>query len=130
HLGDGRLLGVQRKIHLPTYGLFQESRFFAPGRRLEAQVLAGEPGGVLICEDLWHPPLARRMARSGARLLVVASAAPGRVGAGPAPDNQQNWELLTRSTALTNGCWVLYCNRVGFEEGAFYSGGSHVVDPA
>lgn len=120
---------VQRKIHLPTYGIFQEGRFFAPGRELQSLQIAGVPAGVVICEDLWHPQLARRLARGGAQLLLVTSAGPGRLSDDPTPPSQQTWELLTRSTALLNGCWLLYCNRVGFEEGSFYTGGSHVVAP-
>jgi predicted amidohydrolase len=51
------------------------------------------------------------------------------VGAGELPANHESWELLTRSTALVNTCWVLYCNRVGWEDGAFYPGASHIVRP-
>ncbi len=122
-------LHIHRKLYLPTYGLFQEERFFRPGRRIDLARLAWGPAGVLICEDLWHPELARRLAAAGARLLIVTSAGPGRVGSGDAPATHESWEMLTRSTALLNTCWVLYCNRVGWEEGSFYTGGSHVVRP-
>jgi predicted amidohydrolase len=59
----------------------------------------------------------------------VASASPGRIGAGEAPESQEDWEILTRSAALMDTCWVLYCGRVGWEEGSFYTGGSHIVRP-
>ncbi|HYH44748.1 MAG TPA: nitrilase-related carbon-nitrogen hydrolase [Thermoanaerobaculia bacterium] len=123
---------VHRKLYLPTYGLFQEGRFFRPGSRLAAAPLAaaGAAGfGILVCEDLWHPHLAGRLAAAGVRLLAVPSAGPGRLGPGPVPPSHESWELVTRSTALLNATWVLYCNRVGWEEGTFYSGGSHVVRP-
>ena len=84
---------------------------------------------MLICEDLWHPELARRLTLAGAKLLIVPSASPGRIGAGELPESAESWELLTRSAALLNTCWVVYCNRVGWEEGSFYPGGSHVVRP-
>jgi predicted amidohydrolase len=126
---DGEIVHVHRKIYLPTYGLFQEERFLGRGRRLGLVPLAGSPVGVLICEDLWHPELARRLARGGARLLVVPSAGPGRVGPGPVPESSESWEVVTRAAALYNTCWVVYCNRVGWEEGSFYAGGSHVVRP-
>lgn len=120
---------LHRKLYLPSYGIFQDVRFVRPGRRLDLARLAWGQTGVLICEDLWHPELARRLAAAGSRLLVVPSAGPGRVGAGELPANHESWELLTRSTALVNTCWVLYCNRVGWEEGAFYPGASHIVRP-
>jgi len=120
---------LHRKLYLPTYGIFQEERFFRPGRRLGLAALPWGRTGLLICEDLWHPELARRLASAGARLLIVASASPGRIGPGADPVSHESWELLTRATALLDTCWVVYCNRVGWEEGSFYPGGSHVVRP-
>jgi predicted amidohydrolase len=130
-LGHGGHL-VHRKLYLPTYGLFQEERFFRAGRRLDLATLAWGKTGILVCEDLWHPELARRLAFAGSRLLIVPSAGPGRIGTGSSgelPANHESWEMLTRSTAMLNSCWVLYCNRVGWEEGSFYAGSSHVVRP-
>lgn len=120
---------VHRKIYLPSYGLFQEQRFVRSGRRLELAALPWGTAGMLICEDLWHPGLAHRLALGGAALLIVPSAGPGRIGAGELPESAESWELLTRSTSLLNTCWLVYCNRVGWEEGSFYHGGSHVVRP-
>jgi predicted amidohydrolase len=128
-LSDGAPAYLHRKLYLPTYGIFQEERFFGPGRRLELADLPWGRMGVLICEDLWHPELARRLAVAGTRLIVVPSAGPGRIGAGDLPESHEGWELLTRATALLDTCWVVYCNRVGWEEGSFYAGGSHVVRP-
>ena len=126
---EGAIQHVHRKLYLPTYGIFQEGRFFGPGDRLEPAGGSDRDLGLLICEDLWHPGLARRLAISGMKILLVCSAGPGRIGAGERPDSQESWEVLTRSTALVNTCWVVYCNRVGWEEGSFYGGGSHVVRP-
>ncbi len=127
---DSEPVYLHRKLYLPTYGIFQEDRFFSRGMRLDPFPLPwGGQLGVLICEDLWHPELARRLAASGVKLLIVISAAPGRIGAGAFPESHETWELLTRSTAVLNTCWVAYCNRVGWEEGSFYPGVSHLVQP-
>ena len=138
-LHGGAVTHVHRKLYLPTYGIFQEGRFFGEGQQLAPGTLprpaadtrngASTPLGMLICEDLWHAEPARHLARGGAKLLTVISASPGRVGPGEQPSSQDEWELLTRSTALLNTCWVVYCNRVGWEEGSFYTGGSHIVRP-
>jgi N-carbamoylputrescine amidase len=128
-LREGGVAFVHRKLYLPTYGIFQEERFFGRGRRLSLLPGAMRHIGLLVCEDCWHADLARRLALAGARLLVVPSVSPGRIGAGPVPANNETWETITRSTALLNTCWVVYCNRVGWEEGTFYPGGSHVVQP-
>jgi predicted amidohydrolase len=128
-LAGGEITHVHRKLYLPTYGIFQEGRFFGQGRRLALAEVAGNPFGILICEDFWHSDPAERLARAGAKLLCVVSASPGRVGPGPMPPSQEEWESLTRASALLNTAWVLYCGRVGWEEGSFYTGGSHVVRP-
>jgi predicted amidohydrolase len=128
-LAGGRIAHVHRKLYLPTYGIFQEGRFFGAGRRLGLAALDGNPFGVLVCEDLWHSDPAERLARAGAKLVCVTSASPGRIGPGEMPPSQQDWESLTRAAALLNTCWVAYCGRVGWEEGSFYTGGSHIVRP-
>ena len=128
-LFGGKVVHVHRKLYLPTYGLFQEERFFRPGQRLETAELPWGKAGVLICEDLWHPELARRLAVAGVKLLIVPSAGPGRIGAGELPESHDGWEIITRATALLHTCWVVYCNRVGWEEGSFYTGCSHIVRP-
>jgi len=128
-LSGGARVHVHRKLYLPTYGIFQEVRFLRPGKRLGLAGLAWGQAGILICEDLWHPELARRLAVAGARLLLVPSAGPGRVGPGEDPASHESWEMLTRATSLLDTCWVAYCNRVGWEEGSFYAGGSHIVRP-
>jgi len=128
-LSGGPKRHIHRKLYLPTYGLFQEERFFRPGRRLDLVPLPWGRTGLLICEDLWHPELARRLAVAGARLLIVLSAGPGRIGSGDVPASHESWEMLCRTTALIDTCWVVYCNRVGWEEGSFYTGGSLVVRP-
>lgn len=128
-LQGGKAKVVHRKLYLPTYGIFQEERFFGAGRRLDLLPLPWGLTGVLICEDLWHPELARRLAAAGARLILVPSVSPGRIGAGDLPETHVLWEMLTRATALLDTCWVAYCGRVGWEEGSFYPGGSHIVRP-
>lgn len=128
-LAGGDIVHRHRKLYLPTYGIFQEGRFFGEGRRLELARLFGNPFGVLICEDFWHSDPGEKLARAGAKLLCVMSASPGRLGADPMPPSQEAWESLTRASALLNTTWVLYCGRVGWEEGTFYTGGSHIVRP-
>jgi predicted amidohydrolase len=127
---DGRgIRHVHRKLYLPTYGIFQEGRFFGAGDQIDLVPVNGRHLGLLICEDLWHPELGRRLARAGAKVLAVISASPGRLGGESKSEGQDIWETITRSTALLNTCWLLYCNRVGWEEGSFYTGCSHIIRP-
>jgi predicted amidohydrolase len=128
-LSGGSIAHTHRKLYLPTYGIFQEGRFFGSGKQLALSPTHDRNIGLLICEDLWHPHLARSLAVAGAKVLIVSSASPGIIGSGATPESHEAWESLIRSTALVNTCWVIYCNRVGWEEGSFYTGGSLVVRP-
>lgn len=128
-LQNGAIQSIHRKVYLPTYGIFQEGRFMGPGKDLRLLDICGVDCGLLICEDVWHPHLAQELALAGARVLLVISAGPGRISSAAVPESQDTWEVLTRATALVNTMWVLYCNRTGWEEGSFYPGGSHIVQP-
>jgi predicted amidohydrolase len=129
-LSGGRVAHVHRKVYLPTYGLFDEGRFFAAGDRLVAFATPLGRMGLLICEDLWHPWTALVLAQGGADYLVVISAGPtegvdrrrGFVG-------QTTWKDLIKVTAQMQTVFVAYVNRVGFEDGVNFAGGSCVYDP-
>ncbi len=128
---NGRLLHIHRKVYLPTYGLFDEQRYFARGARLRAfETGAGPRTAILICEDLWHLSTAYIVTQDGASLLLVPSSSPGR-GLGPANKlaSQNRWEKLNRSCATNFSTAVIYCNRVGYEDGLNFWGGSEVVLP-
>ena len=134
--GGERILR-HRKRYLPTYGMFDEGRIFAPGDQGPRLFHPRPewPAALLVCEELWHPALAYLAALRGAHLLVVLAAAPGR-GApkeveedGPRFGSHRAWRLLARSTALTHGVYVALVNRVGVEGGTVFAGGSLVVAP-
>jgi predicted amidohydrolase len=129
-LAGGRVRHVHRKVYLPTYGMFDEGRFFAAGDRLEAFSTPFGRMGILICEDLWHPSAALVLAQDGADFLLVLSAGPtegidrrrGLIG-------QATWRNLAKMTAQMQTLFVAYVNRIGFEDGVNFAGGSCVFDP-
>jgi len=130
------LLHSHRKIYLPTYGMFEEGRFFAPGRSavVPFDLAPGWRVGVLVCEDFWHPALSYLLAVQEIGLLLVLAAAPGR-GASETPDGElafastESWEQMARTTALQYGVFLILCNRVGVEGDVTFAGGSMVVGP-
>jgi predicted amidohydrolase len=135
HLRGGRVLHRHRKVYLPTYGMFDEGRYFGRGSAVRAYD-AGEGWrlGLLVCEDLWHPALAWLLAAQGANLLLVQSAAPGRgtVEGGEAGGrfaSAERWELLARAAAASYGVYVALANRAGVEGPFVFAGGSMVVGP-
>jgi len=130
YLSRGALLHVHRKLHLPTYGLFQEGREFACGDTLRAFGTAHGTTGLLLCEDVWHSPTTWLLAQQGAALVIVAANGPSR---GAHPDHgltsTRVWRDLLRVTARFHTLFVVFVNRVGCEDGLSFDGGSLVVDP-
>ena len=133
-LEDGAVRHVHRKLYLPTYGLFDERRFFAA-----ADVLRASPSrlgvgvGLVVCEDFWHLSVPALLALDGAQILINVSASPGRdlaavneVGLGTAT----SWRILMRTYAQLTTSFVVFCNRVGVDESISFWGGSEVIAPS
>jgi predicted amidohydrolase len=130
YLSKGRAVHVHRKVHLPTYGMFDEGRDFARGDRLRTFETPAGTAGILVCEDAWHPANAWLLAHQGAEVLYVPSNGPSR-GARPkrGVTSVAVWTDLLKVTAQFLTSFVVYTNRVGFEDGLAFGGGSTIVDP-
>jgi predicted amidohydrolase len=129
---DGELIGLHRKVYLPTYGLFDEGRFTRPGDRIRT-VGVGEPIGRIglsVCEDFWHPSVPMIQAQDGADLLVNVSAGPSRApGSSAGLEAIAGWHKMQDTYALLGTVAIAFCNRVGNEEGLTFWGGSRVIGP-
>jgi predicted amidohydrolase len=133
-LENGEVCHVHRKVFLPTYGLFDERRFFAHGDMLRAvPSRLGVGIGLAICEDFWHLPVPQILALDGAQILINVSSSPGRdlaatneVGLGTAT----SWRGLMRTYAQLTTTFVIFCNRVGVDESISFWGGSEVIGPS
>ncbi len=115
---DGSLLGVYRKMHIPDDPLYYEKFYFTPGDTgFRAWKTKHATIGVLVCWDQWFPEGARLTAMQGAELLFY----PTAIGWHSAEKKQfgrvqhESWELIQRSHAVANGCFVCAPNRVGHE---------------
>ena len=132
-LEDGEIRHVHRKVFLPTYGLFDERRFFAAGSVVRAaESRLGVGVGLAVCEDFWHVSTPQLLALDGAQILVNVSSSPGRdlastneVGLGTAA----SWRTLMRTYAQLTTSFVVFCNRVGVDESLSFWGGSEVIGP-
>jgi predicted amidohydrolase len=125
-----RVRHVHRKLYLPTYGMFEEGRDFAPGDTLRSFETGFGPAGILICEDVWHATSAWLLSLEGAEVLLVPSSGPTRgARARRGITSVRVWHELLTVTAQFHTAYVVYVNRVGFEDGLAYGGGSAVFDP-
>lgn len=127
----GELKHVHRKVYLPTYGLFDEMRYMARGDRIRAFDSRFGRLALLVCEDCWHPSAVLLAALDGALSIVCLAASPlrGVCEGAEIDENARYWESVNRVHAETFACFFAFANRVGFEDGVGFWGGSEVLAP-
>ena len=131
YLSAGRIVHIQRKAFLPTGGMFEEAKFFAAGRSFRTFTTPFGKTGLLICRDFLSAGSSYALFSGGADIIIVISAAPGRGFAeGDAFASSRMWELMAEAVSFFSTAFVVYCNRVGFEDGKAFAGGSFVYGPS
>jgi predicted amidohydrolase len=126
----GKLRHVHRKVYLPTYGIFDDGRYFGPGDRFDVFRSIAGPSGIAICEDLWHASVPYLYSATGATVVFSPSASPGRgVAEGGDLGTAESCRLMDRFYAQYLTLYVVFVNRVGHEDGIAFWGGSEVVAP-
>lgn len=122
-VADRRLVATYAKWYLPNYGVFDESRYFNPGRRLPLVTVKGTVVGVNICEDIWLPEgPTRGQANAGAEVIVNINASPFHVG------KSRTREQMLATRARDNGVILTYTNTVGGQDELVFDGNSVVMD--
>jgi predicted amidohydrolase len=132
YLSAGQVIHVHRKVYLPTYGMFEEGRFMAPGDGVRSFATRFGGAAILICEDMWHLALSYLAWLDGADYLIGVTGAPAR-GLPPTlehPASTEAWSTLARALAQFLTSYVILCNRAGCEDGATFGGASQVLGPS
>lgn len=122
-LSNGKSVAVYHKMKLPNYGVFDEQRYFTPGRRGLVVSLGGVKLGLTICEDIWQKDSAvyKRGYSGKVDVLINISASPYHAG------KQKEREALLRSLAVRTRSAVIYHNLVGGQDELVFDGGSMVL---
>jgi predicted amidohydrolase len=130
-LVGGEILSIHRKVFLPTYGMFEEGKFFAVGKNFHAVRTPWGKAGLLICRELLSYGAHYVLLAQGTELVLSIGAAPGR---GLSDDEDfvtaRMWEVMGEAMAQTSGCFIAHCNRVGSEDGISFGGGSFIYGPS
>src|SRR5690349_11233158 len=122
-LAERRLAMTYAKWYLPTYGVFDESRYFNPGRRLPLVTVNGTVVGVNVCEDIWLPEgPTRGQAHAGAEVIVNINASPFHVG------KSRSREEMLATRARDNRVILTYTNTAGGQDELIFDGHSVVMD--
>jgi predicted amidohydrolase len=125
----GEKIFIHHKVHLPTYGVFEEGRFFFSGN--EFKYFNSKYGKIimLICEDVFSKDAISFVASNKPDLVIVLSASPAREFIDDGLLIEKQWDSLLKTLALLSGGYVIFANRVGFEDGLGFWGGSRVINP-
>jgi predicted amidohydrolase len=130
YLSEGKVVHVHHKVYLPTYGLFDEGRFFAWGDAVRSFDTRFGRMGMLICEDFWHVSPPYLLWLDGADIMLFSSASPGRGLTDREKLESARWvERVNKAYASMFTSFVAHSNRVGFEDGLLFWGGATVNDP-
>ncbi len=130
YVEKGEILHVHRKVYLPTYGIFDEERYLSRGSKVRAFDTRFGRVAMLVCEDAWHPSTVYLASQAGSQILLLPASSPGRgVRKGKKLDISDTWESMVRVYATLFMQFCMFVNRVGYEDGINFWGGSEVVGP-
>ena len=123
-LAGGEIVGVVPKHHLPTYGVFDEDRYFSRGRRTTRFTWGPLRFGVTVCEDVWYPiGPGSSLGAAGIDLLININGSPYHRG------KRAQREAMLATRAFDAGCYLGYVNLAGGQDELVFDGNSLVLDP-
>jgi NAD+ synthase (glutamine-hydrolysing) len=124
-IGRGKVIAIVNKIHLPNYGVFDEQRYFKPGKKTCVLAAGAARVGISICEDIWYEDVSRaQVASGGAHLIINISCSPYHAGKGV------EREELMKERAVAHRAYVAYVNLVGGQDELVFDGHSVIIDPS
>ncbi|MCI0448500.1 MAG: acyltransferase [Chlorobi bacterium] len=132
YIEGGAVKFTHRKIYPPDYGMFEEIRYFSRGRSAEVHETKFGKIGILICEDIWHISLPLLQALKGAKLIIAIACSPTRLAINSKLKTLKNYEINSehhKAYSRLLSLYMVFCNRVGFEDGVNFWGGSEIIDP-
>ncbi len=129
YFSKGELLHIHHKNHLPTYGMFEEGRYFAAGNEIKSFQTEYGHVAIVVCEDVWRAQTFAVLSLLDADVIYVLAASPARDFSDDGLLIESQWDALLKSLSLLTKAYVIFVNRVGFEDGLGFWGGSRVITP-
>lgn len=128
YFSAGKLLSKHDKVHLPNYGMFEEARYFRAGKVFESFLTKFGRVSMVVCEDLWHKSVHEDLMEQNPDYIIALVASPARGFSDNGLEIEEKWYAIIKSVALECRAQLFFVNRVGFEDGLGFWGGSCIVD--
>ena len=128
YFSKGELLSKHYKVHLPNYGMFEEARYFKAGNIFESFRSDLGKISMVVCEDLWHKDVHEDLIKEDPDYILALVASPARGFSDNGLEIEEKWYQIIKSVAKECSAKLFFVNRVGFEDGLGFWGGSCIVD--
>ena len=128
YFSEGKLLSQHNKVHLPNYGMFEEARYFEAGNVFESFESKFGKISMIVCEDMWHEDVHSDLQKENPDFVIALVASPARGFSDYGLAIQDKWYDILNKVSLGCNADVIFVNRVGFEDGLGFWGGSCIVD--
>lgn len=128
YFSKGQLLSKHDKVHLPNYGMFEEARYFKAGNLFESFSSSHGKISMVVCEDLWHKSVHKSLIAENPDYIIALIASPARGFSDSGLEIEDKWYEIIKSVAAECKAKLIFANRVGFEDGLGFWGGSCIVN--
>ena len=128
YFGKGEFLSQHNKVHLPNYGMFEEARYFEAGTVFESFLVDKRRVSMVVCEDLWHKNVHHDLIEQNPDLIIALVASPSRGFQEHGLEIEAQWYEIIKTVAKECSAQLIFVNRVGFEDGLGFWGGSCIID--
>lgn len=128
YFSKGELLSTHHKVHLPNYGMFEEARYFKAGNIFESFMSRYGKISMLVCEDLWHKSIHDDLIKENPDYILALVSSPARGFSDDGLEIEDKWQDIIKTVAKECAAKLIFVNRVGFEDGLGFWGGSCIVD--
>jgi len=130
YFSKGKLLSKHYKVHLPNYGMFEEARYFKSGDIFESFLSEFGKVSMVVCEDLWHKSVHKKLIDEKPDYIIALVASPARGFSDSGLEIEDKWYEIIKTVAAECRAKLIFVNRVGFEDGLGFWGGSCIINEA
>ena len=128
YFSKAKLLSKHNKVHLPNYGMFEEARYFKAGNIFESFATSFGKVSMLVCEDLWHKEVHHDLIAENPDIVIALVASPARGFSDNGLEIEHKWKEIITQVAHECSAKLIFVNRVGFEDGLGFWGGSCILN--